>query len=126
MIHLMFVIDNVVEMSQILVVIVICLPVLLLVLAPITIFAIIVGSKFLHVTRELKRWESIKKSPVFVLFSESLQGLSTIRAFRQQDRFAGLCNARLDELNRCELYLWLCDGWLSFRIQLLSATITGM
>ncbi len=83
------------------------------------------GSRFLHVSRELKRLESLKKSPVFVLFSESLQGLSTIRAFRQENRFFQLCCARLDELNRCHLYLWLCSRWLNFRMQLLGALVTG-
>ena len=126
MVHLMFVIESLVELGQTLLVIVVCLPILLVALVPIVVSTILIGSKFLHVSRELKRWESIKHSPVFVMFSESLHGLSTIRAFRQESRFAKLCNARLDELNRCYLYLWLCDGWLSFRIQFLSALITGM
>lgn len=125
MIHLTYVCDNVVELCQILGVIVVCLPALLIPFIPIIIFALIVGARFLHVSRELKRLESLKKSPVFVLFSETLQGLSIIRSFRQEGRFARLCSARLDDLNRCHLYLWLCNRWLSFRIQLLGATVTG-
>jgi hypothetical protein len=32
-----------------------------------------VSKQYLHISRELKRLESLKKSPVFVLFSETLQ-----------------------------------------------------
>ena len=32
--------------------------------------------------RELQRLDSISRSPVYALFSETLSGLSTIRAFR--------------------------------------------
>lgn len=109
MIHMMFVFDALVEMAQILGVIALCLPALILPFLPVVLLTAFFGARFLHVSRELKRLESLKKSPVFVLFSESLQGLSTIRAFRQENRFFQLCCARLDELNRCHLYLWLCS-----------------
>jgi hypothetical protein len=48
-------------------------PVLLLPLLPVVWFTWWVGRQYLHVSRELKRLESLKKSPVFVLFSETLQ-----------------------------------------------------
>jgi hypothetical protein len=47
--------------------------VLLLPLLPVVWFTWWVGRQYLHVSRELKRLESLKKSPVFVLFSETLQ-----------------------------------------------------
>ena len=38
-------------------------------------------------SRELKRLDSLAFSPIFQHFSESLQGLPTIRAFRKQELF---------------------------------------
>ena len=38
-------------------------------------------------SRELQRMESISKSPIFALFSETLTGLDTIRAYQMQDYF---------------------------------------
>ncbi len=125
MIHMVFVFDGCVEVSQILVVISVCLPYLIVPFVPVVLYTAHVGARFLHISRELKRLESLKKSPVFVLFSETLQGLSTIRSFRQENRFFRLCCERLDELNRCHLYLWLANRWLNFRIQLLGAMVTG-
>ena len=48
-------------------------PLLLFPLMPIVFFTWWVARQYLHVSRELKRLESLKKSPVFVLFSETLQ-----------------------------------------------------
>lgn len=52
------------------------------------------------VSRELKRLESVNKSPVFVLFSETMAGLSVIRAFRDEERFFKRCCDLVDSMNR--------------------------
>lgn len=41
---------------------------------------------YLATSRELKRLDAVSKSPIFSWFSESLNGLSTIRAFGSQQR----------------------------------------
>lgn len=82
--------------------------------------------QYLCISREIKRLESISKSPVFVLFSETLNGLPIIRAFRQEERFYQLCCERVDAMNRCHLYLWICNRWLNFRMQCLGAVVAGL
>ena len=46
--------------------------------------------------RQLKRIESVKRSPVFASYSETLSGLSSIRAYRQQARFTEKADWLLD------------------------------
>ena len=48
------------------------------------------------ISRELKRLSSVTLSPVYAHFSESLAGLSTIRALRASDRFIAENEARVN------------------------------
>lgn len=47
--------------------------------------------------RQIKRFESISKSPIFSHFSETLNGISTIRAFDAQKRFIKQMQHHIDE-----------------------------
>jgi ATP-binding cassette subfamily C (CFTR/MRP) protein 1 len=51
---------------------------------------------YLRTSRELKRLDSISKSPIYAHFQESLGGITTIRAYRQQQRFAQENEWRVD------------------------------
>lgn len=45
------------------------------------------------VNRDLQRLESVSRSPIFAQFSETLSGVSTLRAYNQQARlFFCLCD----------------------------------
>lgn len=107
------------ETSLIIGVITYSLPYLLIAFIPIMLFTIWVSYQYLHISRELKRLESLMKSPVFILFSETLQGLAVVRSFHAEQRFFQLCCERCDNMNRCHLYMWLCNRWLNFRMQVL-------
>ncbi len=102
------------------------MPLLLLPLLPVLVYTSWVTYQYLCISRELKRMESISKSPVFILFSETLNGLPIIRAFQQEKRFYSLCCDRVDDMNRCHLYLWICNRWLNFRMQMLGALVAGV
>ena len=54
-----------------------------------------ISKQYVFTSREIKRLESVFKSPVFVLFSESLQGLSIIRSFQVESRFLDVCCKRV-------------------------------
>lgn len=102
------------------------LPWLLLPLLPVLCFTGWVTYQYLRISRELKRWESIKKSPVFVLLTETLNGLNTVRAFRQEQSFFDTCCTRIDAMNQCHLYLWIANRWLNYRMQVLGALVAGL
>ncbi|KAF8979257.1 hypothetical protein BGZ46_005664 [Entomortierella lignicola] len=90
----------------------------------ITILFIIMATLYLRSSRELKRIESITKSPIFSHFGESLSGVATIRAYGQEKRFQRENLELLDEHNRPFFYLWVCNRWLSVRVDILSAFVS--
>lgn len=53
-------------------------PYLIFALVPISVIAYLVGKRYLNVSRELKRLDSISKSPIYAHFSESVNGVSTM------------------------------------------------
>ncbi|XP_070573723.1 ATP-binding cassette sub-family C member 9-like [Ptychodera flava] len=60
----------------------IVVPIFIVIIIPIGIGYYFLQKFFITTSRELQRLDSISKSPIFAHFSESLGGLSTIRAYR--------------------------------------------
>lgn len=48
-------------------------------------------------SRQLKRLESVSRSPVYSHFNETLLGVSVIRAFEEQKRFIKQNDVKVDE-----------------------------
>ncbi|KAF8943963.1 hypothetical protein BGZ47_004806 [Haplosporangium gracile] len=90
----------------------------------ITILFVAMANLYLRSSRELKRVESITKSPIFSHFGESLSGVATIRAYGAEKRFQHENLELLDEHNRPFFYLWVCNRWLSIRVDVLSALVS--
>lgn len=78
---------------------------------------------FRPVNREAKRLESIARSPVYAHFSETLGGLSTIRAFGDSHRFITTNMELVDESIRGFYIMKTSDRWLSVRLEVLGAVI---
>ncbi|OBR08341.1 ATP-dependent bile acid permease [Colletotrichum higginsianum IMI 349063] len=84
-------------------------------------FGVVAGSKYLVVSRPLKRLESNAKSPVFELFNTTLAGLSTIRAFRKTQTYLEQMHRSLDTWAMTTFYIALANRWMSFRMALIAA-----
>lgn len=76
--------------------------------------------KYMLCNNELIRIESISKSPVLSFFNESLNGLSVIRAYKDQDRFADRIAYFLNENMKCKITLIAFETWFGERISLIS------
>ncbi|KAJ1558710.1 hypothetical protein HK096_006749, partial [Nowakowskiella sp. JEL0078] len=83
-----------------------------------------VSNSYLNVSRELKRLESVSKSPIYSLFSEILNGVSTIRSYGQEERFEKLNNEKLNLNHRAYFYLSMSGRWLGFRMSMITSAIT--
>ncbi|EEQ34194.1 ATP-binding cassette glutathione S-conjugate transporter ycf1 [Microsporum canis] len=78
---------------------------------------------YLRTSRELKRLDSVSKSPIFAHFQESLGGISTIRAFRQQKRFALENEWRMDANLRAYFPSISANRWLAVRLEFIGSVI---
>ncbi|KAI9220234.1 hypothetical protein BC828DRAFT_384016 [Blastocladiella britannica] len=83
-----------------------------------------VAKVFLSTSRELKRLEAVSRSPIYSSFSETLNGVPTIRAFGQSRRFINEQYDRVDAHHRPWWYMWMANRWLTLRTQLLDAVLT--
>lgn len=83
----------------------------------------LVGVFYVSASRELKRFESITKSPIHQHFSESLNGVATIRAYGVESRFMKQNLQAIDNNNRPFFYLWVANRWLSFRVDAVGSLV---
>lgn len=75
--------------------------------------------------REIKRLESIMRSPVFNHFSESLSGIATIRAYNEEDNFIERVRHKTDAYVRV-IFAWnMAQRWLNFRLDLLGSLLVA-
>ncbi|OMJ71618.1 hypothetical protein SteCoe_30112 [Stentor coeruleus] len=75
---------------------------------------------YLGTSRELIRLESISKSPIIQHFSETLNGISTIRAFGYQKMFIENYFKLIDKNNSFMFYKSGCYCWLAMCIEIVS------
>ena len=101
-------------------------PLFLVVALPITMVYMSVQEYYKGTAREIKRLDNLTKSPIFQQFSETLTGLTTIRAFGESSRFV-LANERKLNANQKAFYtIKCCDRWLSLRLEFLGDLMVGM
>jgi ABC-type multidrug transport system fused ATPase/permease subunit len=75
-----------------------------------------IGRFYLRSSVNLKRLESVQRSPLFQQFGETLSGITTIRAYGDERRFIRDNMLRVNTHNRPFIYLWAANRWLSFRV----------
>mmetsp|Transcript_3201 Transcript_3201/g.9809 ORF Transcript_3201/g.9809 Transcript_3201/m.9809 type:complete len:1233 (+) Transcript_3201:1084-4782(+) len=84
-----------------------------------------VYSSYRTPARELKRLESVTKSPLFARFAEMVSGAAVVRAFGEQQRFLATTANNVDCANRALFYLWHTNQWLRVSMNLVGSMVTG-
>lgn len=82
------------------------------------------GLFYIRSSRDLKRLESVQRSPLFQHFGETLSGVVTIRAYGDEARFIGDSNTKVNTHNRPFIYLWATNRWLAFRVDCTGALVS--
>jgi len=81
-------------------------PLFLFALVVIIALYVMIGSLYVRTNREIKRIDSVTRSPLFVSFSEALVGMSTIRSYGDSARFMRKLITELDTNTKCFYYMW--------------------
>ncbi|KAI9348568.1 P-loop containing nucleoside triphosphate hydrolase protein [Obelidium mucronatum] len=86
--------------------------------ALIPMIAIYVGIQIIYraTSRELKRIESISRSPLYAHISECMSGLSTIRAYNDESRFIHKTHVLVDANSSPMYMLFTGQRWIQFRL----------
>ncbi|CAH8871965.1 unnamed protein product [Trichobilharzia szidati] len=102
----------------------IALPWFLVALFPIIGCFCILQRFYMATSRQLKRLESVRRSPVLSYFQETLSGISVIRAFKRENEFLNTCNKLVDENLKASYPVIVSYRWLGVNIELLGHFIT--
>ena len=108
------------------IVIIVVTPLFLVVALPITMVYFMVQDYYKGTAREIKRLDNVTKSPIFQQFSETLTGLTTIRAFGESSRFVSANERKLNANQKAFYIIKCCDRWLSLRLEFLGDLMVGM
>ncbi|KVI10441.1 AAA+ ATPase domain-containing protein [Cynara cardunculus var. scolymus] len=76
---------------------------------------------YISTARELARLVGVCKAPIIQHFTETVSGSTTIRSFRQEDRFQDTNMKLLDGYSRPNFHSAAAREWLSFRVELLAS-----
>lgn len=67
-------------------------------------------------SRQLKRLESVSRSPVYSHFNETLLGVSVIRAFEEQERFIRQSDLKVDENQKAYYPSIVANRWVQWSV----------
>lgn len=90
----------------------------------ITALYFIIGKVYISSSRDLKRLESIQRSPLYQQFGETLSGMTTIRAYGDERRFIRENLNKVNTHSRPFIYLWAANRWLAFRVDVVGALVS--
>ncbi|KAF9169153.1 hypothetical protein BGX21_010914 [Mortierella sp. AD011] len=98
-------------------------PYFLIPLVPMLIFYYYAAIYYRSSSREIKRIDSILRSSLYAHFAETLSGLATIRAYREQERFIERNAYFIDLENRAYFMSYSIQRWLGVRIETIANTL---
>ncbi|KZS90158.1 multidrug resistance-associated ABC transporter [Sistotremastrum niveocremeum HHB9708] len=94
-------------------------PILGVIFVPLSIFYYYVAIFYRRTSVEVKRLDSILRSTLYASYAEALTGLSTVRAYGDQDRFIANAEQGIDNENRAYYMVVSAQRWLGVRLDLL-------
>jgi len=106
-----------VQVGGTLVVICYSTPLFIVVIVPLAILYYTVQRFYITTSRQLKRIESVSRSPIYSHFSETVSGCSSIRAYKVAHRFIRTSEQRVDVNQMCLYPSMVSNRWLGIRLE---------
>ncbi|CAJ0929482.1 unnamed protein product, partial [Mesorhabditis belari] len=110
-----------VQLIVVLVMISIATPIFIIAIVPIALIYFFFLRYFINTARQLKRLESIRRSPILSLFGETVHGASSIRAYSKTQKICENFGETVDTFARCKHLSFAGNRWLGFRLETISA-----
>ncbi|XP_056143847.1 multidrug resistance-associated protein 1 isoform X2 [Lampris incognitus] len=107
------------------VVILVATPLVAVVIPPLGLLYFFVQRFYVASSRQLKRLESVSRSPVYSHFNETLLGTSIIRAFGEQERFIRESDKRVDHNQKAYYPSIVANRWLAVRLEFVGNCIVS-
>ena len=94
-------------------------PIFLATMVPIFAVYWLIQHSYIKTSRQLKRLESVARSPIYSFFSETLAGISSIRAYKAQQEFMDDNQKKVDYSQIAYQPNLASNRWLSIRLEML-------
>ncbi|KFP52290.1 Canalicular multispecific organic anion transporter 2, partial [Cathartes aura] len=92
-------------------------PLFAVVIVPLAILYFFVQRFYVATSRQLKRLESVSRSPIYSHFSETVSGASVIRAYRRVKSFVDISDLKMDENQKSYYPGIVSNRWLGVRVE---------
>ncbi|KAJ8130745.1 hypothetical protein O1611_g2887 [Lasiodiplodia mahajangana] len=101
-------------------------PIAIAVAAVLLVGSILVSIIYLRASREVKRLQSVSRTPILEQFNSTIIGLTTIRAFGATTKYIASMFGRIDDHSKVSWNLLLLNSWLQMRVGLLGAIFSAV
>uniref|UniRef100_A0A671VQ24 ATP-binding cassette, sub-family C (CFTR/MRP), member 3 n=1 Tax=Sparus aurata TaxID=8175 RepID=A0A671VQ24_SPAAU len=98
-------------------------PIFAVVIAPLAFIYIFVQRFYVATSRQLKRLESVSRSPIYSHFSETVTGCSVIRAYGRHSAFILMSDMKVDDNQKSYYPGIVSNRWLGVRIEFIGNCI---
>uniref|UniRef100_A0A8C6PZ27 ABC-type glutathione-S-conjugate transporter n=1 Tax=Nothobranchius furzeri TaxID=105023 RepID=A0A8C6PZ27_NOTFU len=106
-----------------LIVIISSTPIFAVAIVPLAIIYVFVQRFYVATSRQLKRLESVSRSPIYSHFSETITGSSVIRAYSRDTAFVLMSDVKVDENQKSYYPGIVSNRWLGVRIEFIGNCI---
>ncbi|XP_010129451.1 PREDICTED: multidrug resistance-associated protein 1-like, partial [Buceros rhinoceros silvestris] len=107
------------NLLEIYLVIIVATPRAAMAIVPLTVLYAAFQHFYVTTSCQLRRIEAASRSPIYSHISETFQGSSVIRAYKDQERFILKCNSLVDENQRICFPGAVADRWLAANLEFL-------
>ncbi|OLL26952.1 Metal resistance protein YCF1 [Neolecta irregularis DAH-3] len=114
---------NSIQVLFVLIVISASTPTFVAFILPLTFVYLYIQRYYLRTSRELKRLDSVTKSPMYAHFQESLGGITTIRSYDRQARFVHENEWKVDLNQKAYFPSINANRWLAVRLEFIGSLI---